>query len=53
VQVARSCYRTIRVSYGGNEQDFMEFLALVDKGQRQVVSVFAFRLKGHRESLRI
>jgi len=32
VQVARSCYCTMGVSYGGIEKDFLDFLAPIDEG---------------------
>jgi hypothetical protein len=36
-------------SYGGNEKGFLDFLALIDEGQCQEVSVPASKLKGFRE----
>jgi hypothetical protein len=49
VQVARSCYRTMGVSYRGNEKGFLDFFALIDEGQHQKVSVSTSKPKGYKE----
>jgi hypothetical protein len=49
VQVASSCNHTMGVSYRGNQKGFLNFLALVDEGQYQEVSVSTSKQKGKRE----
>jgi hypothetical protein len=46
VQDARSCFYTMGVSFKGTEKGFLNFLTLVDEGQR---SVFVPKQKGKRE----
>jgi len=32
VQVAKSCYHTMGISFGGEDKGFMDFLMLIDEG---------------------
>jgi hypothetical protein len=46
VQDARSCFRTIEISFKGSENGFPDFFSLVDEGQH---FISALKKKGKRE----
>jgi hypothetical protein len=46
MQVARSCFRTMEISFMGSEEGFMDFLTLVDEGQNVVSTP---KKKGNRK----
>jgi hypothetical protein len=49
VQDAKSCYHTMGISFEGGEKGFLDFLTLIDKGQRQEAPFSASKPKGSRE----
>jgi hypothetical protein len=49
VQDAKACYHTMRISFKGDENGFLDFLTLIDKGQCQEDPDSVPKLKGSRE----
>jgi hypothetical protein len=46
--IRRMCYQTVGISYKGDAKRFLDFMAQVEKRQRQEVLVYAPKTKGRR-----